>query len=63
MGKVLNCSDLVAGCSAVFRGATDEEVIRQATEHSRSVHHLSEIPKSLQRKMQRLIRDDRKKAA
>lgn len=63
MAKILNCRELVSGCNVVFRGETEEEVLQQATEHSKTAHHISEIPKSLRKKMHRLIRDEKEKAA
>lgn len=59
MGKILKCSMLVSGCSTVFRGETEEEVIRQVTEHSKSAHNLHDIPKNLRKKLHRLIRDEK----
>lgn len=62
MAKVLKCGDLVSGCSAVFHGETEEDIIRQATEHSKTAHNLHDIPKSLRKKLHRLIRDEKKPA-
>ena len=59
MGKILHCRDLVSGCSAVFRGQTEEEILRQAAEHSKTTHNVAEIPKNLRRKMHRLIREEK----
>ena len=61
MAKFLKCGDLVSGCTAVFHGATEAEVVRQEIDHSKAVHHLGDIPKSLERKIHRLIQDDRKR--
>lgn len=60
MGKVMKCSELVFGCDAVFRGETEEDIIRQASEHSKSAHNIPEIPKNLRKKLLRLIRDEKK---
>lgn len=62
MGKVMKCSDLVSGCSAVFRGRSEEDVIRQATEHAKTAHNVVDVPKNLRKKMLRLIRDEKKAA-
>lgn len=43
----------------MFRGETEEEVLRQAEEHSKSVHNVREIPKNLRKKMHRLIQQDK----
>lgn len=59
MTKILKCGDLVTGCDAVIRGESEDEILRQATEHSRSAHNVKEIPKSLRKKMHRLIREEK----
>lgn len=59
MPKILKCGELVTGCDAVIRGETEEEVLRQASEHSRSAHNVKEIPKSLRKKIHRLIREEK----
>jgi predicted small metal-binding protein len=60
MPKILKCSELVSGCNAVFRGETEEDIIRQASEHSKTAHNVHEIPKSLRKKFHRLIREEKK---
>ncbi len=57
--KVLHCKELVGGCQEVFRGETEEEVLNKASEHSKNAHHIKEIPKSLRKKMHRLIQDEK----
>jgi predicted small metal-binding protein len=47
----------VTGCGEIFRGESEEDVLEKAAEHSKNVHHLKEIPKSLRKKMHRLIED------
>ena len=60
MAKIFKCGELVSGCSAVFRGETADDIIRQATEHSKTAHNVHDIPKSLRKKLLRLIRDEKK---
>ncbi len=62
MAKILKCAELVSGCNAVFRGETEDEIIKQAAEHSKSAHNVPEMPKSLRKKLHRLIRDEKKPA-
>ena len=57
--KVLHCKELVTGCQEVFRGETEEDVLNKASEHSKNVHHIKEIPKSLRKKMHRLIQEEK----
>jgi predicted small metal-binding protein len=59
MSKILYCRELVSGCQEVFRGETEEDVLRQASDHSRNVHNVKEIPKNLRKKMHRLIQEDK----
>jgi predicted small metal-binding protein len=59
MSKILYCKELVSGCQEVFRGETEEDVLRQASEHSRTAHNVKEIPKNLRKKMHRLIQEDK----
>ncbi len=57
--KVLYCKEIMTGCQEVFRGETEEDVLNKASEHTKSAHHVSEIPKNLRKKMHRLIRDEK----
>lgn len=60
MAKVLKCGELVTGCSAVLRGETVDEIVRQAAEHSKTAHNVHDIPRNLRKKLLRLIRDEKK---
>jgi predicted small metal-binding protein len=62
MAKVLKCGELVFGCSAVLRGETVDEIIRQAAEHFQTAHNGHDIPRNLRKKLLRLIRDEKKTA-
>lgn len=59
MAKILKCAELVSGCNAVFRGETEEDIVKQAAEHSKSAHNVHDVPKSLRKKLHRLIRDEK----
>jgi predicted small metal-binding protein len=39
--KTLACGDLVAGCDAVVRAETEEEVLRIAAQHAVEAHGLT----------------------
>ena len=43
MAKVLRCGELFPGCSIEARGETEEEILKQAAEHARRDHGLSQI--------------------
>jgi predicted small metal-binding protein len=40
-------------------GGADEELFRNALEHGRKFHGMKEIPKDLQEKMRKLIREEK----
>lgn len=42
--KTLHCSDAGFNCSAVVQANTEEEVLQQAAEHARTIHHVDITP-------------------
>lgn len=56
--KILRCRDAGFDCPAVMRGETEAEVLKQAAEHARTVHNLSEISEQAVEKIRGLIRDE-----
>ena len=59
MALVLNCGEVMRwDCQAEVRADTREEVIRQATEHARAVHNLSEVDAPLREKWMSAIRSE-----
>ena len=56
--KVLKCRDVGFDCDAVVRAETEEEVLRQAAEHAKAVHNLSEISEETVAKIRTVIRDE-----
>ena len=59
MPKIIRCRDAGADCDFVVRGETEEELFRNALEHGRNFHGMKEIPKDLQEKMRKLIREEK----
>ena len=45
--KQFACGSVVTGCQAIFRGATDDEILTQVAHHARHDHGLTEIPAQL----------------
>jgi len=45
--KHFACGDVVSGCTAVFIGDTDEEILALVARHARSDHGLVDIPGEL----------------
>ena len=58
MEKTLRCGDIVPGCQAVVRAATEEEVMRQAAEHARTAHGLTAIDQATADKVRAAIRTE-----
>ena len=56
MGKILRCGELFPGCSIEARGETEEEILRQAAEHARKDHGLSQIDAGTLAKVKAAIR-------
>ena len=58
MAKVLRCSDVGFECDGVIRAETEEEVLKQAAEHAKSVHNLEEISDEVVEKVRAAIQDE-----
>jgi predicted small metal-binding protein len=58
MEKVLRCGDLMAGCQHVVRGATEEDVLRQAAKHASEAHNIKEVTPDLAAKVKSKIRTE-----
>ncbi len=41
--KELHCREVGFDCEGVIRGETEDEVLRQATEHARTAHGLAQL--------------------
>ncbi len=59
MGKVIQCAKVVpeSGCPHVMRGATEEEVLRNAQEHAQE-HGIVEVTPELVERLKSFIEDD-----
>ncbi len=58
MDKVLRCGDLMAGCQHLVRGATEEEVLRQAVKHAAEAHNIKDDVPDLAAKVKSKIRTE-----
>jgi predicted small metal-binding protein len=54
--KELHCKDVGFDCQGVVRGASDEEVMRQAAEHARMDHGVQELDDATASKIRSQIR-------
>jgi predicted small metal-binding protein len=59
MPKVIRGRDADVDCDFVARGETEEELFRNTLEHGRKFHGMKEIPKDLQEKTRKLIREEK----
>lgn len=58
MAKVLKCSDVGFECDGVIRAATEEEILKQAAEHAKTVHNLEELTEEVVEKVRAAIQDE-----
>ena len=58
MPKVLRCHEVVAGCSEVIHGRTEDELMRQAAEHLREKHGEAPLPLDVAAAVRAAIRED-----
>lgn len=56
MAKVLRCGELFPGCSIEARGETEEDVLKQAAEHARRDHGVTQIDAGTLAKVKAAIR-------
>lgn len=56
MAKVLRCGELFPGCSIEARGETEEEILKQAAEHARRDHGVTQIDPATLARVQAAIR-------
>jgi predicted small metal-binding protein len=58
MAKVIHCKDVGFDCAGVIRAATEDEALRMAAEHAKTVHGLQEITPEVVAKVKAVIRDE-----
>ena len=58
MTKVLKCGDVVPGCTHEMRGNSEDEVLKQATEHAKTAHNMQEVPPEVLSKVRAAIHDE-----
>ncbi len=59
MGYTFSCKDLGGECDFVAEAKTEKELLEKVAEHGKTVHGMTEIPKDMQKKISRLLREDR----
>jgi predicted small metal-binding protein len=56
MAKELRCADLGMKCSAVLKGNTEDEVLKQAAAHAQQAHNLTRMDEPMMAKVKAAIR-------
>ena len=59
MPKTLSCRDVGMDCDFKMQGQTEDEVVRKAGEHAKSVHKMEKITPELERKVRGAVRDQK----
>jgi len=58
MAKVLRCRDVGMDCDFEARAETEEEILKKAAEHAKTVHNMKEIPEEVLVKVRAAIRNE-----
>ena len=58
MTKLLRCRDLGMNCDFEARGATEEDIMRQAAVHAQLAHQISDVPPELASQARAAIRTE-----
>ena len=58
MAKTIACRDMGADCDFVARGENLEELFKNAGEHGRAVHGMTEVTPEMREKALSLVRDE-----
>ena len=58
MTKRLRCRDVGMDCDFEARGATEEDVVRQASAHASREHQIREMTPDLERRVRAAIREE-----
>jgi predicted small metal-binding protein len=59
MEKIIHCRDAGFDCNGVIRAKTEEEALRLAAEHAKTVHGLKEVTPQIVEKIKSVMRDVR----
>lgn len=54
--KEFSCGDIVPGCTARFRGATEDQILSEVAVHARKDHGMDALPPELAARVRSLIR-------
>jgi predicted small metal-binding protein len=58
MEKVIHCKDVGFDCDGVIRAKSEEEALKMAAAHAKSVHGLNEVSPEVVAKIRSVIREE-----
>lgn len=58
MGKAIHCKDVGFECDGVVRAGSEEEVLKMAALHARTVHGVDELTSEMVAKVKSAIREE-----
>ena len=58
MGKAIHCKDVGFECDGIVRAGSEEEVLKMAAEHARTVHGVDELTSEMVAKVRSVIREE-----
>ena len=60
MTKELRCKDLGMDCAVVMQADTEAELLKQAADHAKKVHHIDKLDDKMMEKARKAIHDTKK---
>lgn len=58
MEKVIHCRDVGFDCNGVIKAQTEEEALKLAAEHAKTVHGLQEVTPEVVEKIKSVMREE-----
>ena len=58
MEKVIHCREVGFDCNGVIRAKSEEEALKMAADHARSVHGLKEVTPEIVKKIKSVMREE-----
>ena len=58
MEKVIHCRDVGFDCDGVIKAKTEEEALKMAAEHAKTVHGLQEVTPDVVKKIKSVMREE-----
>ncbi len=58
MTKVIRCRDVGFDCNGVIKAKTEEEALKLAADHAKSVHNVKEVTPDIVKKIKSVIKEE-----